>query len=284
MLIAGLAMAVVASLALNGGYLLQHLGSAASPAVTARRPLASVRALGRSRLWLAGTAAGLTGSLLHVGALATAPLSLVQAFSAGGLAIAVPVAARATRSRLRRMERAGVVAILVALVGLAVRPAAASGVPSGPAAWVVFAAAVVAGAAALAAVRGARRAAALAIATGLLYGLSDAATKAGTEALRHGIVAGVLSPWPPIVVAVCAAAFFALQRALQLGSPATVVTLMTAGMNVSAVAGGMTVFGEGLGTSTAVAVLHGTALAAIGVAAWWVARGQGRLGAALATV
>lgn len=52
----GLLLAVIASTALNAGYLLQHLGGSTVPAIGPRRPLESLRSLGSSRLWLIGTA------------------------------------------------------------------------------------------------------------------------------------------------------------------------------------------------------------------------------------
>src|SRR3954469_5867032 len=107
-LVLGLLLAIVASVALNASYLLQHVGGASAPAVDVRRPLATFRGLFGSRGWIVGTAIGTAGSRLHLGALSQAPLSLVQAFTAGGLAILVPVAARLTHSTLTRAERIGV--------------------------------------------------------------------------------------------------------------------------------------------------------------------------------
>src|SRR6185295_7391823 len=97
-LLIGFGLAVASSLALNAGYLLQHLGGATAPAVDVRAPLATVRGLVRSRLWVLGIGTNLFGSVLHIGALAAAPLALVQAFSAAGLALVVPASARLARS------------------------------------------------------------------------------------------------------------------------------------------------------------------------------------------
>src|SRR5437764_11815475 len=96
----GLALAVLASLALNLSFLIQHAGAADAPAITVRRPLRTMRGLLASRLWVAGGALGMTGWGLHVAALAHAPLSLVQAFVAGGIALVAPVARRTLGERL----------------------------------------------------------------------------------------------------------------------------------------------------------------------------------------
>src|SRR6185436_15378141 len=112
---------------------------------------------------------------------------------------------------------------------------------------------------------------------GVLYGLSDAATKGFTDAAGHGLFAAVLTPWPPVIVALCAGAFFALQRGLQLGTAATVIVLMTAATNVIAVAAGVAVFSESFGTAPGIALLHLTAMAAIAGASWRLAAVQARI-------
>jgi hypothetical protein len=277
-LILGLALAIVASLALNAGYLMQHLGSGSAPAVDVRSPVATVRGLLRSPLWALGTGTNLLGSLMHIGALAVAPITLVQAFAAGGLALVVPASARVTGSVLHRTERAAVAVIVVALVALAVSPATISIPPAAAGRPLLVLAIVLAGAAGLAFVRGAGRAAALALLAGLLYGLSDAATKGFTDAAGHGLVSAVLGPWPPTIVALCAVAFFALQRGLQIGSAATVIVLMTAATNVIAVAAGVAVFSESFGAHTGIAALHVLAMAAIAAASWRLSAVQARIG------
>ena len=115
-LVAGLVLAVVASTALNSGYVLQHVGSADAPAVTPRRPIVTLRGLLSSRVWLLGGAIGMTGWGLHVIALSHAPLSLVQAFVAGGLGLMAPIASRALGERLAPLDRIAVAAVVVGLV------------------------------------------------------------------------------------------------------------------------------------------------------------------------
>jgi hypothetical protein len=137
---------------------------------------------------------------------------------------------------------------------------------------------VLVGAAVLAAIRGPRRGAALALIAGILYGLSDAATKGFTDAAGHGLLGAVLTPWPPVIVALCAVAFFAWQRGLQLGAAATAIVLMTAATNVIAVAAGVAVFAESFGAGTATAALHLVAMAAIAAASWHLAAVQARIG------
>ncbi len=277
-LLIGAALALLASLFLNGSYLIQHLGSQASPAITLARPLATLRGLLASPLWLAGTLAGLLGWAIHVLALSRAPLSLVQAFSAGGLAVAVPLAALITRSALPRSERVAVVLMGGALALLAVGAGGvgATAVPVTP--MLVFLVLVAGGAAALAGLRtSTRRPHALGLAAGVLYGAADAATKAATTAAHGSLVGGLSSPWVVGVVVASLAAFFCFQRALQLGSVMAVIALMTAATNLTAILGGLVVFAEPLGSSPLTATLHAGALVLVGLAAWRLAPAQARL-------
>lgn len=271
----GLGLAVAATVTLNASYLVQHVGARTAPAITLARPLATLRGLLLSRLWLAGLAVGLVGWALHVGALAHAPLSLVQAWAAGGLVLAVPAAALTLGQRLGRREQMGIAVIAMGLVGLAL---GASSTSAAPAVAVLLAGVALAatGAAALTRVRGARRAPALGAAAGLLYGAGDAATKALTSAL-HGAWANALgSPWPLAILALSAGAFLAFQRGLQTSAPVPVIALMTAATNAVAIGLGLVAFAEPLGASTALAALHVAAFAAVGLGAWLLAPAQAR--------
>jgi len=272
----GLALALLASLALNGSYLLQHVGSQDAPQVAVRHPLRTLRGLLGSRLWAAGLACGLLGWGLHVSALAHAPLSLVQAFAVGGLALAVPVAALVLREPLARGELAAIALMVAALALLALGAQGGS-----PHAHVPTAALLgCLGACALLAALLARGAAPplLGAAGGVLYGAGDVATKAATlTAARHGIVAALVSPWPLAIVLLSCGAFFCFQRGLQSGAAVPVVALMTAATNAVATLGGLLVLGDRLGRTPALALPHALALVAIGLAAWRLAPSQARL-------
>ena len=99
-----------------------------------------------------------------------------------------------------------------------------------------------------------RRGAALALAAGLLYGLSDAATKGFTAAAGPRRSSARCShPGRRSSSRSASAAFFALQRGLQLGAAATVIVLMTAATNVIAVAAGVAVFAESFGAAPGIA-------------------------------
>jgi hypothetical protein len=271
----GLALALGASLALNTGFLLQHAGASNAPAVSALRPLATLASLLRRRVWLAGLVLGTAGWAMHIAALARAPLSLVQAFVAGGLALLAPIAKGWFGHDLKRSESTAVVVMAAGLALLAIgvhaahHPSPAPGV-----ALVVFLVACGLGAGVLAA---RRNATALALAAGVLYGGADTAIKALTlVGSRSGLLAAVRSPWLVAAVLASVGAFFAFQRALQVGRPVTSIALMTAATYGVSIAAGLGILNEPLGRG-AIGVAHALSFAAIVAAAWILAPIQARL-------
>jgi hypothetical protein len=116
----GLGLATAASVAQSSGFLCQHRGAADRRPVRALHPIASLRSLLAARRWLLGLTLGATGFGLQLCAFAFAPLSLVQAFVAGGLALAVPTAVLVFRHRPTRSEVRAVTLMAAALVLLAI--------------------------------------------------------------------------------------------------------------------------------------------------------------------
>lgn len=275
-LLVGLALALLASVALNGSYLLQHGGAAKAPAVTPRRPIASLMGLLASRLWLAGAVVGTLGWAMHITALTKAPLSLVQAFLAGGLAIVVPLAARALGNPMQRAEIAAVALMTLALVGLTIgldRVGDHHHFTTGPLAAYLGVCTVLT--ALMTLVRGDRRSHALGLAGGILYGAADVAIKGLTGiGADRGFGSVLTSPWLLVAIALSVGAFFFFQRGLQTGRALPVIALMTAGTNVVSIVGGFVVFGDPLGTTTALSVLHLACFVLVGVAAWLLAPAQ----------
>jgi drug/metabolite transporter (DMT)-like permease len=272
---AGLALAISASLALNIGFLLQHAGASEAPPVNLLKPIATVAGLLKRRIWLLGLALGTAGWAMHVAALSRAPLSLVQAFVAGGLALLAPIARRWFGQRLRRAESIAVAVMGLGLAALALgvhEPRGGGALPGATLAVFLTGCAVLAGAVA------ARRAAVpLAVAGGLLYGAADTAIKALTLVdAHHGLGAAVTSPWLPAAAVLTAGAFFAFQRALQLGRPVTSIALMTAATYAVSIVAGLAVLSEPLGHGT-LGIVHLAAFAAVVGAACVLAPVQARV-------
>jgi hypothetical protein len=279
-LVAGLALAVAASVALNGCYLLQHAGSREAGAVSLMRPLATMRGLIGSPRWVAGGALGMAGWAMHIGALARAPLSLVQAFVSGGLILAVPMAGILLGHQPLPRERWGLVGLAAALAMLTAGSANGPGSihALGLGAYIALSGLVAGAVAAVPATR--RSAPALGLAGGILYGAADMAIKALTVvAHARGSAAILTSPWLLAAALATAGAFFCFQRGLQLGRPLPVIGLMMAATNVVSIGGGLLLLGDPLGTTPAAATLHVVAFAVVVVAAWCLAPTQ----AALAT-
>jgi hypothetical protein len=77
-MILGLLLALASALATNVAFLLKHRGAVLAPPVRVRHPLGSAAGLFRSRWFAIGWIVAVGAWLLHVGALALAPLSIVQ--------------------------------------------------------------------------------------------------------------------------------------------------------------------------------------------------------------
>jgi hypothetical protein len=271
----GATLAVAASVALNGGFLIQHVGAVSAPAVTAVHPLRTMRGLLSARTWVVGGALGMGGWALHIAALTHAPLSLVQAFVAGGLALTAPAARRWLHRPVGPSDVVAVVAMAAALAVLSGGVTAASGRTSA-AGLVAFGACVTAGAGALAAAGlRRRRPALLAAAGGVLYGAADVGIKELTEA--HGLAGVLLSPWLAFAAVTTCAAFFAFQRSLQEGNAVAAIALMTAGTYLVSIGGGVVLLGDSLGQGAVTTTLHGAAFVIVIAAACRLATSQAAL-------
>jgi drug/metabolite transporter (DMT)-like permease len=239
----GLLLALSSTAALSWGFVAQHGAAAGLPPLALRRPLHSLRLLVAHREWLAGFLSGIGGWVLYVAALALAPLSLVQATSAGGIGLLALLAQRRAGQRLPRAQWAGVTVAVagLGLLGVSLVGGAAAGArPSwvDAALWTALsalAAAVAAGPVAPSLAGGAG----LGVAAGLLYAAGDVGTKAA-------ILGGAWLLFVPALLACHGSAFVALQLGFQRGgalATAGVATLLT---NALPIAGGIVLFHETL--------------------------------------
>src|SRR5436305_3278937 len=234
----GLALALLSAGALNWSYFVQHGAASGLPPLTLRKPLRSLATLCGNRRWLVGFFTGIGGWALYVATLALAPLSLVQASSAGGLGVLA--ALTGVTSRRERLAVGTAIAGLALLgVSLAGSNEAAGHVSLGGAAvWMVVSAAVAALAAGPAA-NVIARGAGLGIAAGILYAPGDVGTKAA-------VTGGFHVAFVPALLACHGLAFVALQLGFQRGGALPTAGLATLWTNALPIAAGMTVFGEPL--------------------------------------
>jgi drug/metabolite transporter (DMT)-like permease len=246
----GILLSLLCAFATNVGFLLKHRGACAAPAVSLRHPLASAVGLFRSKWFALGMLVALGAWTFHVAALAVAPLSLVQAVISGGLVFLTVLAERFFGCTVGTRQWAGVGLTALGLVLLAAT------LPHGGGAHANYSlAAMIAFESALLAVgtflvlspklgSHEHHGVMLGTAAGILFGVSDVAIKALTGSVGDMGVAGLLSPWLMTCILASVIAFFASARGLQKGEAVPVITLTSAAANVTAISGGILVFGD----------------------------------------
>jgi len=269
----GILLALACALVANVGLLCKYRGAVASPTVELRHPLRSAVGLFHSRWWTIGFGVAFVAWMLHVAALAVAPLSLVETTISGGLLLLAWLAERWFGVRVGLREWLGLGLCVVGLGLLASTSAGGGGASSRYSieAMVAFEAAAVAVGAALllSGSTGAPRRASgplLGIAAGLLLGVGNVAVKAlmGT---MPGDLLSILSPWTLTALIAGAGAFLALARGLQTGGAIPVITLSTVSANLVSVAGGIAVFGDPMGSDPLAIAARSLAFAAVIAAA-----------------
>ncbi len=253
-MIAGLALALGSALGTNVAYLFKQRGAVLAPAVRARHPLRSAVGLFRSRWFSLGWAVAVVAWVLHVGALALAPLSVVQAVLSGGLAFLAVLAERYFGFHLGRRQWSGVIMTAFGLAVIAVTGGSHSSALRhySLAALIAVECGVFALGVALIRVsmRGSLGPAAegllLGVAAGVLFGVSDIALKYLTGAV-HGGMQGIVSEWTLVALAASVLAFYASARGLQLGPGVAVIAFTSVAANLAAIVGGILVFRDPIG-------------------------------------
>jgi drug/metabolite transporter (DMT)-like permease len=266
----GLLLALACALVTNVAFLCKHRGAVAAPAVNARHPLRSAADLFRSRWWTIGFAAALLAWGLHVAALSIAPLSLVQAVISGGLVFLAGLGERWFGLTLTRREWLGLVLSAAGLAFLAITVQDASGgANSGysTSGMIAFEAGLVAlGALLLLSGRleqtRERHGVLLAAAGGILFGVSDISIKALTGTVPSDVLS-IVSPWTGVAVLASITAFYASARSLQIGEAIPVIAMTSVSANVSAILGGIIVFGDPIGGDTLAVLVRAMAFATV---------------------
>jgi drug/metabolite transporter (DMT)-like permease len=269
----GILLSLLCALATNVGFLLKHRGACAAPDVSLTRPLASAVGLFRSKWFTLGMLVALIAWSFHVAALALAPLSLVQAVISGGLVFLTVLAERFFGFTVGRRQWAGVGLTALGLVLLAATLPHGGGAHSNYslAAMIAFESAllVIGTFLVLSPQLGSHEhhGVMLGTAAGILFGVSDVAIKALTGPVGDLGVAGLLSPWLMTCILASVIAFFACARGLQKGEAVPVITLTSAAANVTAISGGILVFGDPLASDPVGLVLQSFAFVLVVVAA-----------------
>ncbi len=245
----GILFALACAVATQLAFLYKHRGANQAPKVDVRHPLASGRALFASRWFAIGMAVALFAWLLHVAALAFAPLSVVQAVLSTGVVILAVLADRLFGFEVARRQWLGVGLTAVGLVLLVLTLPGHSGSHSNYslAGMIAFESALLVVGALL--ISGPRMGAPdhhhgimLGAAAGVLFGVSDVAIKALTGV--GGLTSLLGSPWLAVAALASVIAFYASARGLQDGEAVPVIASTSTAANVSCIVGGIVVFGD----------------------------------------
>ena len=231
----------VSAVAINWAWLREHDAVSALPPLSIRRPRESLKSLLTDRHWMTGFAAETAGFLCYVGALALAPLALVQSLSAGGIGILAFLSSRVAGVKLARRELLGVVVAATGLAFLGISLAGATGqgdegVWGGILIWVVASA----GLAAVAIRYGPRllgAAGAHGMAAGILLAAGDVVTKAV-------VTGGVRLLFIPAMILAYSFGTIVLQLGFQKGAALTTAGVATLFTNALPIIAGTTLYDE----------------------------------------
>jgi drug/metabolite transporter (DMT)-like permease len=268
----GILLALACAVATQLGFLYKHRGANAAPEVDIRRPVKTVKSLFASKWFAVGMGVALGAWLLHVAALAFAPLSVVQAVLSTGVVILAALADRLFGFEVGRRQWLGVAMTAVGLILLVITLPAHSGAHSSYslAGMLTFEGGMLAIGALL--ICGPRVGAPehhhgimLGAAAGVLFGVSDVAIKALTG--LGGPLEILTSPWLAFTILASVVAFYASARSLQDGEAVPVIAATSTAANVSCILGGIVVFGDPMPTDALGIVIQAVAFTLVIVAA-----------------
>ena len=252
----GLLLSVATALASIVGFLYKHRGAVQGADVDWSRPVRSSFALFRIPAYAIGVLIATTGWGFHVGALALAPISLVQATIAGGLVMLTVVADRFFGHDVSRREWIGVA---LAALGLAFLAATLDGggdeAHSGyeNATLVIFVGATIL-AGVLVAVGGSsgpRAGVLFGASAGLLWAASDTTIKALSDSLGEDNIVGLLiNPMALLILLLSIAGLIVSAKSLQIGPAVPVIAVTSVAANATTIAAGPIVFSEPLPDDT----------------------------------
>ncbi len=270
----GLLLSVATAFVAILGFLFKHRGAVDAPPVDARHPVRSTIALFSNKWWTLGIVVATGSWFLHVGALALAPITLVQATIAGGLVLLTVVAEKLFDIPVSRREWIGVGLTALGLAFLAATLGETgsekhSDYAAGTLAAYVGGLALLSVPLMLAAQRPANRRYAgplLAAAAGLQWGASDVTIKAATGEISDGAF-GIVGLMALFILGISLVGLIVSARSLQVGEAVPVIAVTSAAANLSTILSGLVVFGEPLPEGDAAVALRLFALVLVVVAA-----------------
>jgi drug/metabolite transporter (DMT)-like permease len=270
----GILLALACAFVANLGFFYKYRGANSVPKVSVLHPWRSTRALYSSKWFTLGMLTATASWGLHVGALALAPMSVVQVALAAGVVFIAVMAERLFGFQVGRRQWIGLMLTAAGLVllGLTLPTMHGSHSSFSPAAMISFEAGLfgLGGLLLMGPRMGGRvehHGVMLAAAAGILFGVSDTAIKALTGITgAHGLMGLMLSPWLGVAVAASIVAFFASARGLQDGDAVPVIAVTGTAANIAGIAGGIVVFGDPMAGSASGVALQALAFVLVIVA------------------
>jgi drug/metabolite transporter (DMT)-like permease len=272
----GILLSLACAFVANLGFFYKHRGANAVAKVEMRHPLRSARALYSSKWFALGMGVAVLSWVLHVAALAIAPMSVVQVALAAGVVFIAVMAERLFGFHVGPRQWAGLCLTATGLVLLAITLPAIHGAHSrfSDAGMISFEAGLfgIGGLLIMGPRMGGRvehHGVMLGAASGILFGVSDTSIKALTGIVHaHGLIGGLLlSPWLAVAIVASVVAFYASARGLQDGEAVPVIAVTGAAANISGIAGGILVFGDPMPGSALGVILQSLAFVLVVAAA-----------------
>ena len=251
-MILGLILSLISAVGASFGFLFKQRGAVRVQPIRASHPLRSAGELFRSRWFALGWVVSLGAWGLHIGALSVAPLSLVQAVLSSSLVFLAVFADRLFGFGLGRRQWTGLTITAAGLAIIALTGVSQDAQRSSLPAMIVVECGIFALGAGLVRIsvrphiEHRNEALLLATAAGVLFGVSDVAIKY----LSHGAgsALGLISPWTLLALMSFVISFYASARSLQIGHAVEVIAITSVAANLSAIFGGILVFGESIGS------------------------------------
>lgn len=270
----GILFALLCAVFSNLAFFYKHRGACAAPTVDVRHPLRSAADLWRSRWFAIGMGVGLLAWIMHVAALTLAPLSVVQAVVAGGVALIAIMADRVFGMAVGRRQWWGLGLTALGLVLLAMTMPASTGAhDSFSLAAMISFEAVLLGVGGLLIIGphavgapAAHHGIALAAASGVLFGVCNVSIKALSGIVGDLGMMGLVSPWTLVALVGSAGAFYASARSLQDGEAVEVIAITGTAASISCISGGILVFGDPMPADTVGIVVQAFAFVLVIVA------------------
>ncbi|HLI81460.1 MAG TPA: hypothetical protein VKV03_15835 [Candidatus Binataceae bacterium] len=257
-----LVLAVLASTLMALGLLMMKSRATALPEARGSHIFRSVLTWFRDPMWLGGVGVQTIGWALFVIAVSQAPVSMVAVMMQGGIALFVIFSVVVLGERARPAEWAGIVAIVLGMIllALSLSAGASQGAMSDRVIIGLTTVLAIVAAAAFTRPRFARGGIAQAIGSGIAFGLASLYTKAMTDAIEAGGAAlamrVVISPWVYALIVANIIGMVMLQNSFHQARGIITMPLSSALSNLVPIIGGMIAFGERLPTDPIAAAMR----------------------------